>query len=129
MFETIRNEEAVSSQHVGADESSNFHGDVEAFATDESPTRLRNDSTDFQKMVVDLLKETLARINVLEKSQIDMIVERRLSDDAAEASTIGNLDTLAAFGLPAKAKDDLDKLELQLATPDANNSLVSITNC
>lgn len=84
---------------------------------------------DYHKMIFEKLQEISVRLDVLEKYQVDAIVERRMSNDSVkcESPAAQYLNTLVEYGLPAKSKDDLDNLEFELTKPDVKQSLVIIT--
>lgn len=81
---------------------------------------------EYHKMILNKLEEISARLDVLEKRQDEAVVERRLSSDSAENYAGRNFNILSEYSLPAKSKDDLEKLEFELLKPEVKQSVVSI---
>lgn len=79
----------------------------------------------YQKQILDKLEEISIRLDLLEKNQVEAIVERQISGNSDETSAAQHFNILEAHGLPARSKEDLDKLEFDLNKPDVKQSLVS----
>lgn len=75
----------------------------------------------YQQLILDKLNEISVRIDILEKNQVNAIVERQFSSESAtgcQSNATQNFTTLQEQSLPAKSKEDLDKLEFDLVKPE-----------
>lgn len=137
LFEAISSDVQVNRVENFADDSDSDHSSIDRVAvcskgkSQVSTVRIgdSNDGHDdpqakFQSLVLSSLGEIKARLDLLEKDQIDGIVARRLSDDASESSVTRNFDSLAEHGLPATTKEDLDNLEFELMKSNVKQTLV-----
>lgn len=110
------NNEHISIEYVDLDDSHEFRGITLVTESQKDPP-----TNDFHKLVLERLSEILVRIDVLEKQQIDKIVERRLqSTDAVIRTT-----ELEKRGLPARSKETVDNLEFDLSKSEVMQSMVS----